>query len=77
MDNSLLAQILSDFSRLNCLFVSRTQTSSNCCDQIVIVTNEEERRELVSDIGEEALPEEYGGQAKLIHLQDVEIEPFE
>lgn len=32
--------------------------------------NEEERRQLVRDIGEETLPEEYGGLAKLVLLQD-------
>ncbi|KAL3830691.1 hypothetical protein ACJIZ3_019493 [Penstemon smallii] len=39
-------------------------------EKIVIVTNEDERREFVQHIGEESLPEEYGGRAKLVLLQD-------
>ncbi|KAL7110795.1 hypothetical protein ACP275_05G048600 [Erythranthe tilingii] len=46
-------------------------------EKIVIVTNEEERREFVRDIGEEALPEEYGGLAKLILLQDFKLNPLD
>ncbi|CAA3028807.1 Hypothetical predicted protein [Olea europaea subsp. europaea] len=42
-------------------------------EKIVIVTNEEERREFIRNVGEEVLPEEYGGQAKLIALQDFVI----
>lgn len=38
--------------------------------QIVIVSNEEERREFIKDVGEDVLPEEYGGRARLIALQD-------
>ncbi|XP_051149459.1 uncharacterized protein LOC127264114 [Andrographis paniculata] len=38
--------------------------------KIVIVRNEDERREFVEEIGEEVLPEEYGGRAKLVLLQD-------
>lgn len=38
--------------------------------QIVIVSNEEERKKFIKEIGEESLPEEYGGQAKLVALQD-------
>lgn len=45
--------------------------------QIVIVSNEEERLEFVKEVGEEALPEEYGGNAKLILLQDFELQPVE
>ncbi|KAL3510426.1 hypothetical protein ACH5RR_029827 [Cinchona calisaya] len=45
-------------------------------EKIKIVNNEEERRELVKDIGEEALPEEYGGQAKLVPIQDVVLPPL-
>lgn len=40
-------------------------------DKIVIVSNNEERQNFIREIGEEALPEEYGGQAKLVALQDV------
>ncbi|KAL2518705.1 Sec14p-like phosphatidylinositol transfer family protein [Abeliophyllum distichum] len=43
--------------------------------QIVIVCNEEERRELIRTVGEEALPEGYGGRAKLVALQDFVITP--
>ncbi|KAL7149556.1 hypothetical protein ABFS83_05G049100 [Erythranthe nasuta] len=45
-------------------------------EKVVIVTNEEEQRELVRDIGEEALPEIYGGKAKLVPIQDVELKPL-
>nr|GEX29034.1 hypothetical protein [Tanacetum cinerariifolium] len=42
-------------------------------DKIVIVTNEEERRRFITEVGKEALPEEFGGEAKLVALQDVEV----
>ncbi|KAK6122426.1 hypothetical protein DH2020_043817 [Rehmannia glutinosa] len=42
-------------------------------EKVVIVSNEEERREMVRDIGEEALPEDYGGQAKLMLLQHFQL----
>ncbi|KAL3635927.1 hypothetical protein CASFOL_020474 [Castilleja foliolosa] len=42
-------------------------------EKIVIVSNEDERREFVRDIGDETLPEEYGGKAKLVLLQDVQL----
>ncbi|KAL1556513.1 SEC14 cytosolic factor-like [Salvia divinorum] len=45
-------------------------------EKIVIVTNEEEREEFIREVGEEVLPEEYGGKAKLTLLQDVELEPL-
>lgn len=45
--------------------------------QIVIVTNEEETRAFKREVGEEALPEEYGGQAKLTPLQDFELKPLD
>ncbi|KAF5750101.1 hypothetical protein HS088_TW03G00433 [Tripterygium wilfordii] len=44
-------------------------------EKIVIVTNEEERRDFMKEIGEETLPEEYGGQAKFIAVQDVILPP--
>ncbi|XP_027154350.1 SEC14 cytosolic factor-like [Coffea eugenioides] len=44
--------------------------------KITIVTNEEERREVIRDIGEEALPEEYGGRAKPVLMQDVVLTPL-
>ncbi|KAL3623040.1 hypothetical protein CASFOL_031856 [Castilleja foliolosa] len=37
-------------------------------EKIVILTSEVERREIIRDIGDEALPEEYGGKAKLVLL---------
>ncbi|XP_022146819.1 SEC14 cytosolic factor [Momordica charantia] len=40
-------------------------------EKIVIVSCEEERRSIIEEIGEEVLPVEYGGRAKLIALQDV------
>lgn len=45
--------------------------------QIVIINNENERKEFISDVGEEVLPEEYGGRAKLVAIQDVEVRPLE
>ena len=45
--------------------------------QIVIVSNEAERRDFIKEIGEEALPEEYGGRSNLIALQDVTLTPLE
>ncbi|XP_010275237.1 PREDICTED: phosphatidylinositol/phosphatidylcholine transfer protein SFH6-like isoform X2 [Nelumbo nucifera] len=41
--------------------------------QIVIVTNEKERKAFIMEIGEDTLPEEYGGKAKLVALQDVKL----
>jgi hypothetical protein len=45
--------------------------------QIVIVTNEDERQDFIREVGEEVLPEEYGGQAKVVALQDVVLAPLE
>lgn len=45
--------------------------------QVVIVTNEEERNFFVKEIGEEVLPEEYGGRAMLVDPQDVTVPPVE
>ena len=42
----------------------------------MIVTNEEEQEEFIREVGEEVLPEEYGGKAKLILVQDVELQPL-
>ncbi|XP_050235034.1 sec14 cytosolic factor-like [Mercurialis annua] len=39
-------------------------------EKVVIVSNEEERTNFIKEIGEEVLPEEYGGQAKLVAAQD-------
>ncbi|XP_051149458.1 sec14 cytosolic factor-like [Andrographis paniculata] len=46
-------------------------------EKIVIVRNEEERQEFVEEIGEEVLPEEYGGRAKLVLLQDYVLPPLD
>ncbi|KAK4400110.1 hypothetical protein Sango_1117100 [Sesamum angolense] len=46
-------------------------------EKIVIVTSEEETREFMRDVGEDALPEEYGGKAKLMLLQDVVLTPLD
>ncbi|KAG7597068.1 CRAL-TRIO lipid binding domain [Arabidopsis suecica] len=40
-------------------------------EKIVIVTDGEEQRQFEEEIGPEALPEEYGGRAKLTAIQDV------
>lgn len=45
--------------------------------QIVIVSNEDEKQEMMKEIGEEVLPEEYGGRAKLVLLQDVVLTPLD
>lgn len=45
--------------------------------QIVIVSNEDETRDFIKEVGEENLPEEYGGRAKLVPLQDVVLAPIE
>ncbi|OVA12178.1 CRAL-TRIO domain [Macleaya cordata] len=42
-------------------------------EKIVIVSNEEERQSFIKEIGEDTLPEEYGGLAKLVALQDVTV----
>ena len=41
--------------------------------QIVIVSNEE-MSEFVREVGEDILPEEYGGQAKLVLIQDAPLQ---
>lgn len=41
----------------------------------MIVTNEEERKDFVEEVGEEVLPEDFGGRAKLVALQDVTLPP--
>jgi hypothetical protein len=41
--------------------------------QIVIISNEDEKKEFISEVGEDILPEEYGGRAKLVPIQDVEV----
>lgn len=46
-------------------------------EKVVIVSNEIDKEELIREIGEAALPEEYGGQAKLVAIQDVVLTPME
>ncbi|PIA33503.1 hypothetical protein AQUCO_04100143v1 [Aquilegia coerulea] len=46
-------------------------------DKIVIVKNEDEHMNFIREIGEETLPEEYGGRAKLVAIQDVIINHFQ
>ncbi|PON81816.1 CRAL-TRIO lipid binding domain containing protein [Trema orientale] len=46
-------------------------------EKIVIVTNDDERSDFIKEVGEETLPEEYGGRAKLRLLQEVELAPLE
>lgn len=42
-------------------------------DKIRIVTSEEQREQFIQEVGEDVLPEEYGGHAKLVLLQDVDV----
>ncbi|PPD76084.1 hypothetical protein GOBAR_DD26988 [Gossypium barbadense] len=41
-------------------------------EKIVIVTNDDEKKIFIEEIGEEALPVEYGGKAILRAIQDVQ-----
>ncbi|KAL1568637.1 sec14 cytosolic factor-like [Salvia divinorum] len=43
-------------------------------EKIVIVSNEEERRALIREVGVAVLPEEYGGRARFILLQDFQLD---
>ncbi|KAK9091460.1 hypothetical protein Sjap_024637 [Stephania japonica] len=45
-------------------------------EKIVIVSNEEEHKNFIKEVGEDVLPEEYGGRAKLKALQDVTLSHF-
>uniref|UniRef100_A0A3Q7E775 Uncharacterized protein n=1 Tax=Solanum lycopersicum TaxID=4081 RepID=A0A3Q7E775_SOLLC len=38
-----------------------------------IVMSEEQKEEFIREVGEDVLPEEYGGRAKLVLLQDVVV----
>ncbi|CAI0459363.1 unnamed protein product [Linum tenue] len=42
-------------------------------EKIMIVTNDKEMEVLVREVGEETLPEEYGGRAELVAIQDVTL----
>ncbi|EOY01132.1 hypothetical protein SCA6_007770 [Theobroma cacao] len=46
-------------------------------EKIVIVTNEDEKKCFIDEAGEEAVPVEYGGKAKLTAIQDVVVPPLE
>ncbi|ESQ35320.1 hypothetical protein EUTSA_v10008567mg [Eutrema salsugineum] len=52
--------------RFVCRFLEKTTQ-----EKIVIVTDGEEQRKFEEEVGLEALPEEYGGRAKLTLIQDV------
>lgn len=57
-------------------FVSRFLEKATA-EKVVIVRDEEEREELISYIGEDVLPEEYGGKAKITLLQDYVLTPLD
>ncbi|KAK8627650.1 hypothetical protein V6N13_135255 [Hibiscus sabdariffa] len=46
-------------------------------EKIVIVTNEDEKKTFIEEIGEEAAPVEYGGKANLRAIQDAEVPSLE
>ncbi|KAM3324711.1 SEC14 cytosolic factor [Capsicum chacoense] len=54
--------------RFICRFIDKATR-----EKIRIVTSEEQREQFIKDVGEEVLPEEYGGRAKLVLLQDVAV----
>ncbi|OVA12177.1 CRAL-TRIO domain [Macleaya cordata] len=43
-------------------------------EKIIIVSNEEERKGFIKEIGEDTLTEEYGGLSKLVALQDFTVD---
>ncbi|KAK1425466.1 hypothetical protein QVD17_20818 [Tagetes erecta] len=42
-------------------------------EKIVMVTNDKGRKQLIEEVGKEVLPQEFGGNAKLVPLQDVQL----
>lgn len=43
-------------------------------EKIVIVNNEDQWRDFIGEVGEESLPEEYGGRKDFIPIQDVVVD---
>ncbi|XVF02921.1 hypothetical protein REPUB_Repub04eG0216400 [Reevesia pubescens] len=58
--------------RMVCRFIEKATL-----EKIVIVTNEDEKKSFIEEVGEEAVPVEYGGKAKLTAIQEVEVPPLE
>ncbi|KAK9051219.1 hypothetical protein SSX86_027845 [Deinandra increscens subsp. villosa] len=46
-------------------------------EKIVIVSNEAEKEQFLREVGEDVLPEEFGGHAKPVAIQDVVLPPLE
>ncbi|KAI3909530.1 hypothetical protein MKW98_013947 [Papaver atlanticum] len=45
-------------------------------EKVIIVSNEEQRKDFVQQIGEDTLTEDYGGRGKLVPIQDVALNHF-
>ncbi|XP_031123389.1 CRAL-TRIO domain-containing protein YKL091C isoform X3 [Ipomoea triloba] len=45
-------------------------------EKIMIVSNEEERLQFIREVGEDVLPEEYGGNSNFVAMQDVVVNPL-
>ncbi|XP_049348594.1 sec14 cytosolic factor-like isoform X2 [Solanum verrucosum] len=54
--------------RFVCLFLDKATQ-----EKVRIVTSEEQKQEFIREVGEDVLPEEYGGRAKLVLLQNVAV----
>ncbi|XP_076960166.1 sec14 cytosolic factor-like [Bidens hawaiensis] len=46
-------------------------------EKIVIISNEDEKNQFIKEVGEDVLPEEFGGRANIVLLQDVVLQPLE